>query len=406
MLQRIGKYEVLETIAGGGQGSVYRAKDTGSGEVVALKVMHPGHIGEGQYLEALRREAKLASRLEHSNVTSIIDFQIDQGTAYLVMEYVPDVLSNYTGPDRPMSPDRVLEIGKEICRALSHAHGQDVVHRDIKPQNILMSAEGTVKVTDFGIARAMEASTMSRTGVMGTPFYMSPEQWAGGRVDGRTDIYSLGIVLYEMLTGSPPFQGDGVGELFRQHREEAVPSFSPSLQIPPWFQTVVYHCLEKDQEDRFSSVDDVLEALEHELTVRVLTALLPRSVPAQATASLVGGAGVFLALSLVVAALGVTNGGSSNLLGVMVVLAGAAALIGTYGLAVWVRRRRKTRRWAGGIPPSHSGDIGHLGVSQRRRVSGNFRRNFGRACPILLRRHRTRHSASFTGTFLPARPRV
>ena len=207
----IGRYEVLELLAGGGQGTVYRARDSESGEVVALKVMHPGHTGEAQYLEALRREANLASRLEHPNVTRVLDYQVESGTAYVVMEYVPDVLSDHISPDNPMSPERVLQIARGICSALSHAHSLDVVHRDIKPQNILLTYDGTVKVTDFGIARAMEASTMSRTGVMGTPFYMSPEQWAGGRVDGRADVYSLGILLYELLTGAPPFLGEGMG---------------------------------------------------------------------------------------------------------------------------------------------------------------------------------------------------
>ncbi|MDP7255349.1 MAG: serine/threonine-protein kinase, partial [Planctomycetota bacterium] len=170
------------------------------------------------------------------------------------------------------------------------------------PQNILLTEDGTVKVTDFGIARAMEASTMSRTGVMGTPFYMSPEQWAGGRVDGRADIYSLGIVLYELLTGSPPFQGEGMGDVYRQHVEEAVPLFSPDLEVPAWFQSVVFHCLEKDREDRFGSVDEILEALDQELSVRVVTALLPRRLPPKVTVTAIAGAGIFLAMSLVVAA--------------------------------------------------------------------------------------------------------
>ena len=118
MLERIGRYEVLELLAGGGQGTVYRARDSEGGEVVALKVMHPGHTGEAQYLEALRREANLASRLEHPNVTRVLDYQVESGTAYLVMEYVPDVLSNHISPDSPMSPERVLQIARGICSAL------------------------------------------------------------------------------------------------------------------------------------------------------------------------------------------------------------------------------------------------------------------------------------------------
>ena len=122
MLERIGRYEGLELLAGGGQGTVYRARDSEGGEVVALKVMHPGHTGEAQYLEALRREANLASRLEHPNVTRVLDHQVESGTAYVVMKYVPDVLINHISQEDPMSPGRVVEIAKGICSALSHAH--------------------------------------------------------------------------------------------------------------------------------------------------------------------------------------------------------------------------------------------------------------------------------------------
>ena len=152
MLQRLGRYEILETLAGGGQGTVYLGREDGSEEGVAIKVMHPGHTGEALYLDALRREANLPTRLEHPNVTRIQDFQVEDGVAYLVMEYVPDVLSNHISPETPLPAERVAEIGKEISLALSHSF--DVVHRDIKPQNILLTEDGTVKVTDFGIARA------------------------------------------------------------------------------------------------------------------------------------------------------------------------------------------------------------------------------------------------------------
>ena len=310
--------------------------------------MHPGHTGEALYLDALRREANLATRLEHPNVTQIKDFQIEEGSAYLVMEYVPDVLSNHISPETPLPAERVVEIGREISLALSHAHSYDVVHRDIKPQNILLTEDGTVKVTDFGIARAMEASTMSRTGVMGTPFYMSPEQWAGGRVDGRADVYSLGILLYELLTGSVPFQGEGMGDVYRQHVEEAVPPFPQELDIPQWLQTVVLHCLEKDREDRFQSPDDVVAAIDAQVQVRVVTALLPRRLPRKAIVSIAVGGGIFAALSIIVAALGSTQGGTSVLLALLVLIAGIGALASAYGIAQWVRRRRRTRFWVSG----------------------------------------------------------
>ena len=209
MLEHLGKYEILETIAAGGQGTVYRARGSESGDVVALKVMHPGHTGEVQYLEALRQEANLASRLDHPNIVKVLDFQVEGGTAYVAMEYVPGVLRREMRPGTPLSPGRAVELAIQVSSAIAHAHQHGVVHRDIKPQNVLLTDDGTVKVTDFGIARAMQSSSIIRqTGVMGTPHYMSPEQWQGRAVDGRADVYSLGIVLYEMLTGSPPFEGD------------------------------------------------------------------------------------------------------------------------------------------------------------------------------------------------------
>ncbi len=244
MLERLGKYEILETIAAGGQGTVYRARDSESGDVVALKVMHPGHTGEVQYLEALRQEANLASRLDHPNIVKVFDFQVEGGTAYVAMEYVPGVLRSEMQPGTPLSPGRAVELAIQVSSAMAHAHQHGVVHRDIKPQNILLTEDGTVKVTDFGIARAMQSSSIIRqTGVMGTPHYMSPEQWQGRAVDGRADVYSLGIVLYEMLTGSPPFEGDGMGEIFRKHEQEPVPTLPPELEVPEWLESVIGRAL-------------------------------------------------------------------------------------------------------------------------------------------------------------------
>ena len=138
MLERLGKYEILETIAAGGQGTVYRARDSGSGDVVALEVMHPGHTGEVQYLEALRQEANLASRLDHPNIVKVFDFQVEGGTAYVAMEYVPGVLRGEMQPGTPISPGRAVELAIQVCGAVAHAHQHGVVHRDIKPQNILV----------------------------------------------------------------------------------------------------------------------------------------------------------------------------------------------------------------------------------------------------------------------------
>ena len=233
MLQRIGRYEILERVASGGQGTVYRARDTVLDRVVAVKVINQPVADDPAYLEALQREARLAARLSHPNIATVYDFQVEGDIAYIVMEFVPDALDRQLRGSERLPWRRAVEIGLQTSRALQHAHEQGVVHRDIKPQNILLRETGAAAVSDFGIARALASSTRSQTGgVMGTPAYMAPEQWAGGAVDGRLDQYGLGIVLYEIITGSPPFQGDSMEALYVQHREAPVPPISSSLQVP------------------------------------------------------------------------------------------------------------------------------------------------------------------------------
>ena len=177
MLQRIGRYEILERIATGGQGTVYRARDTVLDRIVAVKVINQSIADDPAYLEALQREARLAAGLDHPFITTVYDFQVEDGTPYIVMEYVPDALDRHMQDGRRLPWQRATEIAVQIARALQHAHDNGVVHRDIKPQNILLREDGSVAVSDYGIARALASSTRSRTSsVMGTPAYMSPEQ--------------------------------------------------------------------------------------------------------------------------------------------------------------------------------------------------------------------------------------
>ena len=263
MLQRIGRYEILDRIAAGGQGTVYRARDTVLDRVVAVKVINQSIEDDPQYLEALQREARLAAGLDHTNITRVHDFQVEDGTAYIVMEYVPDALDRHLGGGRTIPWQRAVEIASQVARGLQHAHNNGVVHRDIKPQNILLTDDGTVKVSDFGIARALASSTRSRTGsVMGTPAYMSPEQWASGSLDGRIDQYALGIVLYEMLTGSTPFQGESMEALFVHHRESPMPALPRDLQVPAGVERVIRRATEKSQEARYGSTEEMADALE------------------------------------------------------------------------------------------------------------------------------------------------
>ena len=267
MLQRIGRYEILERIAAGGQGTVYRARDTVLDRVVAVKIINQPVTDDPEYLEALQREARLAASLDHPNVTRVHDFQVEGDTAYIVMEYVPDSLDKHVQAGQPLPYQRAVEIAIQVCRGLAHAHENGVVHRDIKPQNILLTEDGTAKVTDFGIARALVSSTQSRgTRTMGTPWYMALEQWSGSRVDGKADLYSLGILLYEMLTGSLPFQGEAIEAIYVQHRESPVPRLPQSLRIPRAVEEVVRRAMEKSPEGRFPDGNAMATALESTLT--------------------------------------------------------------------------------------------------------------------------------------------
>ena len=268
MQQRLGRYELVERIASGGQGIVWRARDPNLNRIVAIKVLNQPVADDPRYLEALQREARLAAGLVHPNITAVHDFQVEGDIPYIVMEYVPDTLENHLRGRQSLPYQRAVEIAIQICRALSHAHAREIIHRDIKLQNILLTEEGNVKVSDFGIARALASSTRSSaTGTMGTPFYMSPEQWGGGRTDGRADIYSLGILLYEMLTGSVPFRAENIGAMYVQHRESAIPEISAELGVPDAVEAVMRIALEKDPENRFNSTEAMANALQRSLNL-------------------------------------------------------------------------------------------------------------------------------------------
>jgi serine/threonine protein kinase len=217
------RYEIQRGIARGGMAEVYLARDQLLDRPVAVKVLFPEYARDQSFVERFRREAQSAASLNHPNIVAIYDWGQERGTYFIVMEYVRGrSLRDVVQVNGAFSARHTAEIGAEIAGALEFAHRSGVVHRDIKPGNVLLTADGDVKVTDFGIARAGTGDALTQTGaVMGTAAYFSPEQAQGLPVDGRSDVYSLGVVLYEMVTGVPPFTGESPVAVAYKHVRSA-----------------------------------------------------------------------------------------------------------------------------------------------------------------------------------------
>ncbi len=256
-----GRYELLRHIARGGMAEVYLAHDLMLDRRVALKVLFPELSTDRSFVERFRREAQAAANLSHPNIVSIYDWGEEDGTYFIVMEYLDGrTLSQMIRSEGPLLPDRAADIGADIAAALSFAHQSGVIHRDVKPGNVLISTAGMVKVTDFGIARALNTdSDLTQTGtVMGTATYFSPEQAQGQRLDARSDVYSLGIVLYEMVVGRPPFEGDNpMAVAYKQVREQPVPPRQTNPDVPVQFQNIVLQAITKNPADRYVSADEL-----------------------------------------------------------------------------------------------------------------------------------------------------
>ena len=280
--QTIGRYQVLEEIASGGQGTVYRTWDTASGRVVALKVLHPHLSSDAGVLERFRREAQLAAAVSHPNITTIYEVGHAGNLHFIAMEFLPLSIHDLIESQGSLPVERAADICYQTALALQAASSRGIIHRDIKPQNLLLAPDGSVKVTDFGIARATALSTMTRTGaLMGTPHYMSPEQSRGQQVDVRSGIYSLGIVLYQMLSGQLPFEASTPFEVMRQHIEERpTPVRRLRSQVPAALERIVQRCLEKRPERRYRTPADLANAL-REAAPGVGSARGPQQQPAQ-----------------------------------------------------------------------------------------------------------------------------
>ena len=256
------RYELQELIGGGGMADVYRARDKLLDRPVAVKILHEQFRSDREFIDKFHREAQAAARLSHANIVNIYDVGIEGNEHYIVMEYVPgSTLKDLIRQQGHLPADQALHIAGDIARALSHAHANNLVHCDIKPHNILMMPDGSAKVADFGIARAVTESTMTYTGnIVGSVHYFSPEQAKGTMITPKSDVYALGVVLYEMLTGVLPFTGETPVSIAVQHLQDmprSVREIDPSL--PPIVEAIVGRTMNKDPEDRPTSAELVEE---------------------------------------------------------------------------------------------------------------------------------------------------
>lgn len=253
------RYEIVGKIGAGGMSDVYKAKDDTLGRFVAIKVLKSEFSEDVNFVTKFRTEAQSAAALEHPNIVNIYDVGSENGMHYIVMEYVEGItLKTYIEKKRQLSFKEAVSIAIQVGRGIETAHNKHIVHRDIKPQNIMISTEGKVKVTDFGIARAVSSNTIN-SDVMGSVHYSSPEQARNGYVDGKSDIYSLGIVMYEMVTGRVPFDGDTTVAVAIQHLQDemVVPSaYAPDLPIS--LEKIILKCTQKNPDRRYETIGDLL----------------------------------------------------------------------------------------------------------------------------------------------------
>jgi len=259
------RYEVLEKLGGGGMAIVYKGRDTYLNREVTIKVMRPEFTSDEDFVQRFRREAQAVARLSHANIVNIHDVGQEDGTHYLVLEYVRgDNLKNIIKQKGRLEPEDAVNIAVQVCEALEHAHNNNIVHRDIKPHNILITADGKAKLTDFGIAMETTAGTITRTDtIMGSVHYLSPEQARGETATARSDIYAVGILLYEMLTGKQPYSGDSPIAIALKHIQETpLPVNEVNPDVPAELAEVVGRAMEKKPELRYKSARELARRLE------------------------------------------------------------------------------------------------------------------------------------------------
>ena len=282
----VGPYRVIAKLGQGGMATVFKAYHPALDRYVALKVLHPVFKETPQFLERFRREAKVVAKLEHPNIVPVYDFAEHEGFPYLVMKFIEGRTLKARMTEGPLSPQEGLRIARAVGKALSYAHAQGVLHRDVKPSNIMLADDGGIYLTDFGLARIAAAgeSTLSSDMFLGTPQYISPEQAKGLKdLDARTDVYSFGIVLYEMVVGRVPFSADTPFSIIHDHIYTPLPlprQINP--KVPLGVQRVLLKALAKERADRFQNIEDLVEAFC--AAVEGKQPLLPDTTPAAETA--------------------------------------------------------------------------------------------------------------------------
>jgi hypothetical protein len=284
------RYDILGEAGHGSMGNVYKARDRETGEVVALKLLKPEIASDQAMMERFKNELLFARKITHKNVCRVHEFNRVAGIAYTSMEFVEgeslrSVLNRFGG----LPLRKALDLVAQICSGLKEAHAQGIVHRDLKPENVMIDAQGNVKIMDFGIARSMETMTRLTGSMVGTPAYMAPEQVAGKPVDYRTDVYSLGLILYEMFTGAQAFRADNaVAVALKQMRESPTPPHEIDPNIPVAIERAILKCLEKEPPKRFQSIAELDNAMRGQGTVSTQSPASGASAPASFSGSMHG----------------------------------------------------------------------------------------------------------------------
>ncbi len=340
-----GRYELRALAGSGGMADVYLAYDRVLDRHVAIKLLKARYADDEEFVERFRREAKSAAALVNRYIIPIFDWgEADDGSYYIVMEYVPagDLMDRMKGEGR-LSPDAAADVALQVAEALQAAHERGIIHRDVKPRNILIAGSGHIKVADFGIARAVESTTISQSGdILGSMNYMSPEQAAGERVGPGSDLYSLGVVLYEMLTGSVPFDVATPADVAAEHSEKPPPhpkTLNPD--VPEGVDAIVMRLLAPDPEVRYGSADEVIADLRRVRAGLPPAALLPNGPPATAPADAA-------AQTLVLPAAGSTGPRRRR---TMWLLAVFAVLVAALGVGGWSLLRYD-------VPAAREGKVG------------------------------------------------